>query len=92
MFGIGVGDNVLRLTDEQFELIAAFLYNTRLDSPAASKHAEAACQMLELISGELGDAGFVAAAEQVKLSVTIDDAAGNEIFSSGPDHFICLEV
>jgi hypothetical protein len=89
---IGEGTMRVLLTQEQLELIAAFVYNTRLGKQ--SDYSQAAFEILELLSNEFGDDFIDDAATLVNLQVVIEDSHGARIvetMASGPYSF-SLEV
>ena len=90
MFGIGNGENVLRLTDEQFELICALVYSCRLGS--STPYSDAAFDISAMIEAELGSDTMDEAYQAVDLQVTIEDSNGSVIFETEPSHIINIEV
>lgn len=66
------------LSDDELELIAAFLYNTRLGINS-SRHAAAAFTLLEKISNLRGDDFAGKASDEVDFVVVVTDQHGSEI-------------
>lgn len=89
---IGNGTNVLKLSDEQLELIAALVANCRLGQ---SGYSAAAYEILKLLEEEFGDDFATDAADNVDLQATIEDFHGNVIVSTvnnANQYFVTLEV
>jgi hypothetical protein len=90
MFGVGAGPNLLRLTDDQLQLMLALVYSCRLGSN--TKYSDAAFDIITMIDRELGDDTMSEAFETVMPGVTIEDDLGALIFEAGPSHTINIEV
>ena len=89
MFGIGTGPNILRLTDEQLELVLTFIYHCRLGGRTV--HSTAAFEFIDLIEKTLGVDVFDDACAAVDLQVTIEDDQGDVITTTN-EHLITFEV
>jgi hypothetical protein len=89
--GIGSGPIQLNITEEQLQLITAYLCHTRLGSRTV--YTEAAGDLLGEIIDEMGDIFTDDATRGVDLQVTIEDDSGNVIVKTfGHDYDITLEV
>ena len=89
---IGSGKMRVLMTTEQLELLAAFLWSTRLGKQ--SDYSQAAFELLELLGNEFSDYFVEDAASLVNLQVIIEDSHGArvvETMASGPYSF-SLEV
>lgn len=90
MYGIGDGENVLRLTDDQFELVLALVCMCRLGNN--SKYCDAAFELGTAVDKALGPDAMMEAFENVGAEVTIEDDTGSLIFESDSSHTINIEV
>lgn len=81
---IGSGTNVLRLTDQQLELVAALISSCRLGQQGYSS---AAYEILDLLEEEFGSDFVNDASDRVDLQVTIEDSMGVVVFSTKSGNF-----
>lgn len=89
--GIGSGPVQLNVTEDQLELITAYLCLTRLGS--RTRYTKAAGDLLGEIIDERGDLFIDDATSNVDLQVTVEDDAGVVIVKTfGHDYDITLEV
>lgn len=87
---IGGGSNLLKLTDEQLELIAALVCSCRLGQHT---YANAAYEIVDMIETVYGSDWMHDASDNVDLQVTIEDNNGDVVFATAPgQHLITLEV
>lgn len=86
---IGTGDHILRLNDDQLELIIAYLHATRLGQ---AQYQQAAFELVTALGDEFGDEFCSDASDRVGLMVTVDDIDDNTIFKSIDGYDVILEV
>ena len=87
---IGDGENLLRVTDEELELITAYLYVTRLGKPGIYK--AAAFSLSVAISDALGDDFSEEAYNNVMPTISIEDSQGNTVRRLTDDEDFVLEL
>lgn len=87
---IGTGSNLLRLTDDQLNLVVALVCHCRLGggSPASV----AALELAGVFSTALGDMAIEDAMMNLDLTTTIEDEDGNTIFTSISGYEVTLNV
>ncbi len=87
---MGAGSNMLQLTDEQLELIAALVCTCRLGQQTYSN---AAYEIIDMIETQYGTDWMHDATDRVDPHVTVEDANSNVLFTSVPgQHYVTLEV
>lgn len=88
--GIGSGSIRLNVTEEQLELIAAYLAFTRLGN---GTYKQAAYQLISAISNEYGEIFFDECMNNVDMYATIEDSAGDVILQTNDgEHEFTIEV
>lgn len=87
---LGSGKHALMLTDEQLELVTALMCTCRLGKRT---YANAAYEIIEMIEQQHGSDWMYGVTDKVDPHVTVEDSAGNVVFSSVIGiHHITLEV
>lgn len=87
---IGIGDNLVHLTDDQLDLIMALVCQCRLG--AGSPYSVAAFELCSLFSEEYGDELAKAASMAVDFTISVEDDDGNTIFESIDGYYPMIDV
>lgn len=87
--GIGSGDNIIKLTDDQLDLFIVLISYCRI---GPSTYAQAALELATLFAAEYGNDVIDEAMSNIDVHVSVDDDNGDTIFESLDGYHPVIEV